>query len=88
MAEIARRHGVSVGQLYAWRRAAGAAAERAAPNVLVPVVIDDDAGSARLAHGVQSTGELEIALAGDVRIVVRGPVDVGALRAVLAAVRG
>ena len=86
VATLAQRHAVSTSRLYAWCRAARAAGEDGSRNRLVPVVVDD-----AVARGVTSStpdGAIEIALAGDVRVVVRGTVEVSALRIVLAALRG
>ena len=83
VATIARRHAVSASQLYAWCRAAGDDGSR---NRLVPVVVDD-----AVAPGIASSapfGEIEIALARDVRVVVRGAVEATSLRTVLAVLRG
>jgi transposase len=79
VAAVARRHGVSLGLLHSWRRATR---EHLAvePLRFVPVVaktgIEEAAGD----------GTIEIAI-GDTCVRVSGPVDIRALRTVLAAVR-
>lgn len=98
--EIARRHGVSRSLVYAWRREARP--EPVVPS-LVPVIVASgdgaDAASKRPARQIARTGPLhsrhgaktgviEIALAGEVRVTLRGAIDVKGLRAVLAALRG
>lgn len=86
VATLARRHAVSASQLYAWCREARAAGDESSWNRLVPVVVDDTPGT----RHERSTpgGEIEIALAGELGVVVRGAVEISALRTVLAALRG
>ena len=99
VADVARRHGVSRGLLYTWRREADGAA---LPD-LVPIVMEISggpsgslpiAGSPAREPARKSTapvrepeGVIEITLAGDVRVMVRGRVDPKALQAVLTALR-
>jgi transposase len=98
VADVARRHGISRGLLYMWRREAAGAA---LPD-LVPVVMEiagesgslPVAGSSAREQVRKSTalvrepaGLIEISLAGDVRVMVRGRVDPKALQAVLTALR-
>lgn len=83
VATVAQRHAVSTSQLYAWCRAAR---DDGSQNRLVPVVVDD-AVTPGIA-GLTPYGEIEIALAREVRVVVRGTVEAVALRNVLAALRG
>ena len=99
VADVARRHGVSRGLLYTWRREADGAA---LPD-LVPIVMEISggppgslpiAGSPSCEPVRKSTalvrepeGVIEISLAGDVRVMVRGRVDPKALQAVLTALR-
>lgn len=98
VADVARRHGVSRGLLYTWRREAGAAA---LPD-LVPIVMEVADGpssclpassplgqQARKSVGLvrEPEGVIEISLSGDVRVTVRGRVDAKALQAVLTALR-
>jgi transposase len=92
VAAIARRHSVSRGLLYTWRRELG---EIVLPD-LVPVVVAASIGSTGPAPsppvrrgragarvGLEAAGSIEIVLAGDVRVTLRGRVDVKGLRAVL-----
>jgi transposase len=90
VADIARHHGISRSLLYTWRRELGGAAS---PD-LIPVVIEAPDGPATRRPGITNSkaagapdGSIEIALAGDVRVIVRGRVDPKGLRAVLAALR-
>jgi transposase len=96
VAASARRHGVSRGLVYTWRRELG---EVDLPD-LVPVLVGAPVGSAEPAPSpparrgraganvaMDAAGSIEIALAGDVRVTLRGRVDVKGLRAVLAALR-
>jgi transposase len=96
VAAIARRHGVSRGLVYTWRRELG---EVDLPD-LVPVVVEAPIGSTGPAPSrparrgraganvaIDAAGSIEIALAGDVRVMLRGRVDVKGLRAVLAVLR-
>jgi transposase len=86
VAEIARRHGISRGLLYAWRREAHQQRDEATLPGLVPAVVVPAAVPATVRTAPES-GVIEIALAGDVRVTVRGRVDAKGLRAVLAALR-
>ncbi len=87
VADIARRHGISRSLLYTWRREHSSAV---LPD-LVPVVVEmrdgptvrRDAASSAVPR--EPDGSIEIALAGGVRVTVRGRVDPKGLRAVLAA---
>jgi transposase len=96
VAAIARRHGVSRGLVYTWRRELG---EVDLPD-LVPVVVESPTDSRESAPSppvrrgrtgahaaLEAAGSIEIALAGDVRVMLRGRVDVKGLRAVLSALR-
>jgi transposase len=96
VAEIARRYGVSRGLVYTWCRELG---EVDLPD-LVPVVVEAPIGSKGTAPSpparrgraganaaIEAGGSIEIALAGDVRVTLRGRVDSKGLRAVLAALR-
>ena len=98
VADVARRHGVSRGLLYTWRRETCAAA---LPD-LVPIVMEMGGGPGSLpiagspareparkstAPVREPEGVIEISLAGDVRVMVRGRVDPKALQAVLTALR-
>ena len=100
---IARRCGVSRSLVYAWRREARPEPIVPVTPSLVPVIVASgdgaDTASKRPAqqtartgtvhchHGTK-TGVIEIALSGEVRVTLRGPVDAKGLRAVLAALRG
>jgi transposase len=89
VAEIARRCGISRSLLYTWRRQAHQQQDDETLPGLVPAVIVPAAdgvvsGAAGLAP---ENGVIEIALAGGVRVTVRGRVDAKGLRAVLTALR-
>jgi transposase len=96
VAAIARRHGISRGLVYTWRRELG---EVDLPD-LVPVVVEAPTGSTGSAPSpparrgragphvaLEAAGSIEIVLLGDVRVTLRGRVDSKGLRAVLAALR-
>lgn len=96
VAAIARRYGVSRGLVYTWCRELG---EVDLPD-LVPVVVEAPIGPTGPAPSpparrgraganvaIEAAGSIEIAPAGDVRVTLRGRVDVKGLRAVLAALR-
>ena len=95
VSEIARRHGVSRGLLYTWRREAGQHSIASALPDLVPVVITTarDVTPApvpareRQSAAAKAAGTIEIALPGGVRVMVRGRIEERALRAVLGALR-
>jgi transposase len=95
VSEIARRHGISRGLLYTWRREAGQQSIASALPDLVPVVMtsaNDVTPASAPARERQSTaakpaGTIEIALPSGVRVMVRGRVEERALRAVLGALR-
>ncbi len=78
IAAVARRNGVSLGLLHHWRRKVRDSG-RVEELRFIPVAVADEASSA-------TPGSIEIEVAG-ARICVRGGIDVGALRAVLAALR-
>jgi transposase len=91
VSEIARRHGISRGLLYTWRREAGQQSIASALPDLVPVVMTN-AGDVTPARERRSTtakaaGTIEIALPGGVRVMVCGRVEERTLRAVLGALR-
>jgi transposase len=95
VSEIARRHGISRGLLYTWRREAGQQSVASALPDLVPVVMTN-AGDVtpastptreRQIAAAKAAGTIEIALPGGVRVMVRGRVEERALRAVLGALR-
>lgn len=97
VSEIARRHGISRGLLYTWRREAGQglASDGVASMLpdLVPVVIGDGGprGSTavpeRQRAAAKPAGTIEIALPGAVRVTVCGRIEERTLRAVLGALR-
>src|SRR5438067_8641576 len=84
--EVARRHGISRGLLYTWRREAqfGGSNDGVASSLpdLVPVMIADPRepsqrstmASERPSAGAKPTGRIEIALPGAVHVTVRGRV--------------
>jgi len=103
IAEIARRHGVSRGLIYTWRRQAsqgvsGDGYAEALPE-LVPVVVSGPGGETVPAASLgekrracptgaaKPDGAIEIVLPGDVRMTVRGRVEERTLRAILSALR-
>ncbi len=79
---VARRYGLHVSQLFAWRQQLAASAAREAP-AFVPVVVAE--GGAATPAG--TAGRMEIAL-GPAVVRVGADVDVAALRRVLEVVRG
>jgi transposase len=97
--EIARRHGISRGLLYTWRREAqhGSTGDGVASSLpdLVPVIITDASEPPkrsatvpeRASVGGKPAGRIEIALPGAVHVTVRGRVEERVLRAVLSALR-
>jgi transposase len=93
VSEIARRHGISRGLLYTWRREAGEHSIASELPELVPVVMTTASAvtpaSARERQSAASkpAGTIEIALPGGVRVLVRGRVEERALRAVLGVLR-
>ena len=93
---VARRHGVAVSRVFRWRRQAGLAGKRAsvkkAGGVFVPLMLTapaapeaplDTSGAQALAGGL-----IEIELANGRRVRLSGPVDVQALRCVIAVLEG
>ena len=96
VAEVARRHGVSRGLIYTWRREAtqGLLGGGAGVPELVPVVVSGtgetgamSARERRVRDTVKREGIIEIALPGDVRLTVRGCIGERTLRLVLRALR-
>jgi transposase len=95
VSEIARRHGISRGLLYTWRREAGEHSVASSLPDLVPVVMTNAGDVApapvpareRQRAAAKPAGTIEIALPGGVRVMVRGHVEERALRAVLGALR-
>jgi len=85
VSELARRHDLSPGLLFLWRRQAAKNAEskvRVGP-AFVPMVV---AGDAPAAPVVTEACVVEVEL-GDVRIRIKGPVDRSVLREVFLAAR-
>lgn len=99
VAEIARRHGISRGLIYSWRRDAsqGPLGSGATMLEFVPAVVSgpgetgaSPAGERRRqcpAAAPKREGAIEIVLPGDVRLTVRGCVEERTLRTVLRALR-
>lgn len=93
---IARRHGIAVSLVFRWRRQAGLPGKRAgvkkADAVFVPVMLAaPPAPEAPLeTPRVQApdSGLIEIELAGGRRVRLSGPVDVQALKRVIAVLEG
>jgi transposase len=87
VSEVAKRHGVSRGMVFEWRRQAKAGeprqdAGRSRP-AFVPVTIAPERAGAQIANDAPA---IEIEL-GDIRIRVKGRVDGPALRTVLSALQ-
>jgi transposase len=95
VSEIARRHGISRGLLYTWRREAGEHSVASSLPDLVPVVMTNASDVApapvpareRQRAAAKPAGTIEIALPGGARVMVRGHVEERSLRAVLGALR-
>jgi transposase len=93
---VARRHGVAVSLVFRWRRQAGLPGKRAsvkkAGGVFVPVVLTAPAVPPQRAEApvIQAPdgGLIEIELAGGRRVRLSGPVDVQALKQVIAVLEG
>jgi len=94
VSEIARRHGISRGLLYTWRREAGHDAGSSLPD-LVPIVMTNAPEPAvpsvppqeRQSAAGKLIGTIEIAMPSGVRVLVRGRVEERVLRAVMGALR-
>ncbi|MGH7091507.1 MAG: IS66-like element accessory protein TnpA [Stellaceae bacterium] len=95
VSEIARRHGISRGLLYTWRREAGYHDAASTLPDLVPVVMTNGAEPAappvpsreRRSVAEKPIGTIEIAMPSGVRVMVRGRVEERSLRAVFGALR-
>jgi transposase len=93
---VARRHGVAVSLVFRWRRQAGLPGKRAGAKkvdpMFVPVVLAAPAAPARTAPppAVQAPdgGLIEIELANGRRVRLSGPVDLQALKRVIAVLEG
>ena len=84
VSELARRHDLSPGLLFLWRRQAAKNAEsKVRVGAFVPMVV---AGDAPAAPVVTEACVVEVEL-GDVRIRIKGPVDRSVLREVFLAAR-
>jgi len=86
VAGVARRHGMSLGLLYYWRRCARQEATPTSAEVsFVPILRSEGSGEvAADPRGVASRIEIEL---GGARIRLAGAVDEAALRCVIAALR-
>jgi transposase-like protein len=96
VAEIARRHEVSRGLIYTWRREArqGLLVGGAEQPGFVPVVVSAGGETGvlgrercRARDAVRREGIIEVALPGDMRLTVRGCIEERTLRLVLRALR-
>jgi transposase len=95
-AEVARKHGISTGQLYTWRRqllsGPTAVITRAEPRFaqveLAPVPPAPEAGPESAAATPRMEGLIEIVLPGGASVRVDAQVDGRALRRVLSALQG
>lgn len=104
VAAVARKHGVNANLLFGWRRLhkRGLLEQCREPAALLPVKVltptvlpDRKSRPTRTAKAVRQpaapavgSGHIEIELPGDVRVRLHGRVEVDALSAVLAALRG
>ena len=93
--EVARKHAISSGQLYTWRRellgAAAAMVQRSVPRfaqVEAPVTAPVAVGVSVSGIPCRAEGLIEIVLTGGVSVRVDAQVDGDALRRVLAALYG
>ena len=93
---VARRHGVAASLVFRWRRQAGLPGKRAsvkkAAGVFVPLVLTapaaPDAALDTSRAQAPGGGLIEIELANGRRVRLSGPVDVQALRRVIALLEG
>ncbi len=90
---VARRHGVAVSLVFRWRRQAGVSGKRAIVKksgaVLVPVMLAAPEAPPEIPKVQASdSGLIEIELAGGRRLRLSGPVDVQALKRVIAVLEG
>lgn len=83
---VARRHGVSGGLLFKWRREAQMQQAHAAVAPFIPVMLADGGSGDGDAAGVIPSGAIEVELAGAC-IRIHGAVSKAALKTVLAALR-
>lgn len=89
VSSVARKHGVATSLVFRWRREAGIAGKKSARKpaaAFVPVALP------ALTHAAPVTGAdrglIEIELAGGRRLRVNGPVEMEALRRVIAVLEG
>lgn len=96
IAEVARQHGLSPQQLYAWRSAFRANALKQVDPTFSPIVIEDKPTAAVQRNGRTTCTEaryndvvpsIELTI-GEVRVIVRGAVDQRTLAAVLKVLKG
>ena len=93
---VARRHGVAVSLVFRWRRQAGLPGKRAsvkkADAVFVPVMLTAPPAPEALPETPRlqtpDGGVIEIELASGRRVRLSGPVDVQALKRVIAVLEG
>jgi transposase len=93
---VARRHGVAVSLVFRWRRQAGLPGKRASVKktgaVFVPVMLTappaPEAPPESPRVQASDSGLIEIELAGGRRVRLSGPVDVQALKRVIAVLEG
>lgn len=93
---VARRHGVAVSLVFRWRRQAGLSGKRAIVKksgaVFVPVMLAappaPEASPETPKVQAPDSGLIEIELAGGRRLRLSGPVDVQALKRVIAVLEG
>jgi transposase len=88
VSEVAKRHGVSRGMVFEWRRKAKAGepcqdAGRSRPTFVPVRIASEEAGPQHIANDAPA---IEIEL-GDIRIRVKGRVDGSALKTVLSALQ-
>lgn len=93
---VARKFGMAKSLLFRWRKEAGFSAKRRSIAPFVPVRITASSTSAMSmpptevpqASASQGAGAIEIELAGGHKLKVQSPIDVEALKHVIAALRG
>lgn len=93
---VARRHGVAVSLVFRWRRQAGLPGKRAevkkADAVFMPVMLTAPAVPPKTVEApavpAPDSGLIEIELANGRRVRLSGPVDVQALKRVIAVLEG
>ena len=88
MSSVARQHDINANQLFKWRRELASAPT---PADLVPVEVTPTRSAgplieARSALAKPESGQIEIALSGVVRVLIKGAVDPAAVTAAVTAV--